>query len=434
MRSSRIVPVGLGEELESSLDAHDGDGEVREAGEVARQMAGTHPAAVFVIGDVAHVVQPIFDAPMPSHEREDELGGGLFGGKRGQAVHGLVLDLAGLGASPLAFDAKRHRAMGQRGLVGVVGEIEHPAASVLDASVSLVCGSVLGGAHLGALPVEPGEVDEQVGLVGFDRGHHVVRAARLDHAPGGFVLHMHRVHGHDPAFEIEPQGQGPNGRDLVALASDRFLPEHLPGVMLHGCDEVVVAGGVVAGGAADALAVDGHRFVAAVLLRGPSARGAVQHIGVERDQDVEERGRGGRGETSQTVAVEGSKGAKLVLGQCAGKLRERSGAMVSGELRGHRDGQDRGQRVAPPACAAELGYGAKTLEQASQPARRPRLGVALASPRRRVVQGAKLLARIARQRVDQDLLRSPVRDPGRGRAGLAGKALGCPSTCQFAAR
>ena len=220
MRSSRIVPVGLGKELESSLDAHDGDGEVREAGEVARQMAGTRPALVFLVGDVAHVVQPIFDAPMPSHEREDELGGGLFGGKRGQAVYGLVLDLAGVDVSPLALDAKRDRAMGQGGFVGVVGEVEHPAASLLDASVPLVRGSVLGGAHLGALPVEPGEVDEQVGLVGFDRGHHVVRAALLDHAPGGVVLHMHRVHGHDPAFEVQ--------RGLCPVRAG-----HQPGVRVH---------------------------------------------------------------------------------------------------------------------------------------------------------------------------------------------------------
>ena len=48
----------------------------------------------------------------------------LWGGKRGQAVHGLVLDLAGLDVAPLALDAKRHRAMAQSGLVGVVGEVE----------------------------------------------------------------------------------------------------------------------------------------------------------------------------------------------------------------------------------------------------------------------------------------------------------------------
>ena len=77
--SSRVVPMGLGEEIESSLDAHDGDGEVGQAGEVAREVSGAHPAPVFVVGDVAHVVKSIHNAPVPSHEGEDEFAGGLLG-------------------------------------------------------------------------------------------------------------------------------------------------------------------------------------------------------------------------------------------------------------------------------------------------------------------------------------------------------------------
>ena len=38
LESSRVVPMGLGEEIESSLDASDGDGEVGQAGEVAREV------------------------------------------------------------------------------------------------------------------------------------------------------------------------------------------------------------------------------------------------------------------------------------------------------------------------------------------------------------------------------------------------------------
>ena len=56
-----VVPMGLGGVLEAPLEAHDGDGEVGQAGEVARQVAGSHPAAVFVVGHVAHVVNSIFD-------------------------------------------------------------------------------------------------------------------------------------------------------------------------------------------------------------------------------------------------------------------------------------------------------------------------------------------------------------------------------------
>lgn len=43
--SSRVVPISLGEEIELSLDAHDGGGEVGQAGEVAREVSGAHPAS-----------------------------------------------------------------------------------------------------------------------------------------------------------------------------------------------------------------------------------------------------------------------------------------------------------------------------------------------------------------------------------------------------
>ena len=68
-----VVPVGLGDGIEAPLEANDGDGEVGEAGEIARQVAGSHPATVFVVGDVAHVVESIFDAPVPAHQSEDDL-------------------------------------------------------------------------------------------------------------------------------------------------------------------------------------------------------------------------------------------------------------------------------------------------------------------------------------------------------------------------
>ena len=59
--SSCVVAVSLGEVVESPLDAHDGDGEIGQAGEVARQVTGAHPATVFVVGDVAHVMEAILD-------------------------------------------------------------------------------------------------------------------------------------------------------------------------------------------------------------------------------------------------------------------------------------------------------------------------------------------------------------------------------------
>ena len=126
------------------------------------------------------------------------------------------------------------------------------------------------------------------------------------------------------------------------------------------------------------------------------------------------------------MAVKRPQGAKLTLGQPLGELAERGGAVVSGELRGYRNGQDGGERVTPPARAAELGHGAKTLPQASKPSRGPRSRVAFTLPVRPIVEAAQLLTCVAGQRIDQDLLGMAVGDPGGGRAGLAGKAAGLP--------
>ena len=57
--ASGVVAMGLGEVIEAPLEAHDGDGEVGQAREVTRKVGGAYPASVFVIGDVAHVVEPI---------------------------------------------------------------------------------------------------------------------------------------------------------------------------------------------------------------------------------------------------------------------------------------------------------------------------------------------------------------------------------------
>ena len=99
---------------------------------------------------------------------------------------------------------------------------------------------MLGGAHLGKLPIEPSQVGEQVGAIVLDRGHHVVRAALLDQAPGGVVLGVHRVEGHDAPGEVEPGDQGAHGRDLVALVLDRLLSEDDSRAVLGGGDEQVL--------------------------------------------------------------------------------------------------------------------------------------------------------------------------------------------------
>ena len=101
--ASGVVTMGLGEMVETSLDAHDGDGEAGQVGEVAWEMAGAHPALVFAVGDIAHVMEPAFDAPVSPHELQDRFESGPLGRERGQAMDGLVLDLSGGADAPLAY-------------------------------------------------------------------------------------------------------------------------------------------------------------------------------------------------------------------------------------------------------------------------------------------------------------------------------------------
>ena len=173
---------------------------------------------------------------------------------------------------------------------------------------------MLGGAHLRKLPIEPSQLGEQVGAIVLDRGHHVVRAALLDQAPGGVVVGVHRVEGHDAAGEVEPGDQGTHGRGLVALVLDASCPRTIPERCSAAATRQVLGARIVPGGTADVLPVDGDGVGARGLLRGPGARRAVEHIGVQVGENLDERGRGRGGEAPQTGAVERPQGTKLMLG------------------------------------------------------------------------------------------------------------------------
>ena len=72
-----------------------------------------------------------------------------------------------------------------------------------------------------------------------------MRAAVLDHAPGGLVAGVQRVEGHDAPGEVEPGEQGTNGRDLVALVLYRLLSEDDTGAVLGSGDEQVLGARIV---------------------------------------------------------------------------------------------------------------------------------------------------------------------------------------------
>ena len=256
---ARIVPVGLGK-LESSLDAHDGDARLVRQARLRRWPVDPAP-----VEETSRMVQTIFDAPVPAHERV-ELGGGLFGGKRGQAVYGLMLDLAGLDVSKMRNATVRRGALSGWSVRSSTRQLRFSMRPCPLFAVRCC-------AHLGALPVEPGESDEQRSS----------RSARplLEHAPRAGCTCIASTITTRP-LRSSPRVKVTAGISLLlcATASCPSTPQ-----MLHGC-RGGLAGGVVAGGAADRLpSMD--RLVAAVLPRPKCARRGPAHRG--RARPVEER-------------------------------------------------------------------------------------------------------------------------------------------------
>ena len=73
------MAVGLGQVLELAQAADDRDGRVGQAGQIARQVAHILPAAVFVFGEVTHIVQAIHDLPVVAEQRCELLWDGVAG-------------------------------------------------------------------------------------------------------------------------------------------------------------------------------------------------------------------------------------------------------------------------------------------------------------------------------------------------------------------
>ena len=131
---------------------------------------------------------------------------------------------------------------------------------------------------------------------GWRRARGAISSARLKPTPIRAPRHERR--------EVEPGEQGANGRDLVALVLYRLLSEDDSGAVLSSGDEQVLGARIVPGGTTDGVPVDGDGVGARGLLCGPGARRAVEHVGVQVGENLDERGRGRGGEAPQTGAVE----------------------------------------------------------------------------------------------------------------------------------
>ncbi len=101
----RKMAVGLRQVLEVGLAADDRDRGVGQAGEIAWQVAHIDAAAVFVVGEVADIVQAVLDVPVVADQGRQLLGSGPVGGQRGECVDHCGAGGPGLEDMPLAVDA-----------------------------------------------------------------------------------------------------------------------------------------------------------------------------------------------------------------------------------------------------------------------------------------------------------------------------------------
>lgn len=93
----------LGDQAEAET-SRDGDGGIAQDHHHAGTVLGTDLGSVFIEGDVADVVQAVFDAPVATIEREEALGGGLAFVETGDTVDDFRCLFSGFDFQSGSFD------------------------------------------------------------------------------------------------------------------------------------------------------------------------------------------------------------------------------------------------------------------------------------------------------------------------------------------
>ena len=74
---------------------NEADSQIAQGGHDLRGRAGAQTGSIFPKGDIAHIMQTIFDAPMPTVQIKETTRTGLERGEIGQEVNHLMGRLAG---------------------------------------------------------------------------------------------------------------------------------------------------------------------------------------------------------------------------------------------------------------------------------------------------------------------------------------------------
>lgn len=170
---------------------------------------------------------------------------------------------------------------------------------------------------------------------------------------------MHRIGGDHRSDQVEHLQQGPQRGDLVALLLDLHLPQHDPGRVVQGRDQM--RGDLACGlRAADRLAVDrDHPPPAQQTDPGahPRPHDSIEHLGVDPGQRPTDRG---LARTTRTGDPQSGQHTGVRVGDPLTDRGERTG---TGQDRGQRHGQQRREPVPHPTTGPRIAHLPEQLKQ-----------------------------------------------------------------------
>lgn len=102
-----------------------------------------HPRAIFIEGDIAHPMEPVFDRPMAPAQFEQPLGSGLVGFKTGDAIDRFGAEFLTDYFGDIAPDGKDLCGMREVKITGQLGAA--PDRAQFQTAMSFIDGGVLRG-------------------------------------------------------------------------------------------------------------------------------------------------------------------------------------------------------------------------------------------------------------------------------------------------
>lgn len=138
-RAGRVAHVGL------AVQAVDPDSDVAQACHHARSRAGADAGAVFAVGDVAHVVQAVLDAPVTAQHPSQIARPCLLAGEAGDGERDVSLaDWRAGECRPFTDDHDHLPSRWEAGQRRVRGHLDYAQGSLLDAPVAAIVLDMVG--------------------------------------------------------------------------------------------------------------------------------------------------------------------------------------------------------------------------------------------------------------------------------------------------